>query len=242
MSKSVRLVVGIMMGAIIYFAALYGLTSLGVIKRLVASSPMDYGDVTQAAYLVISLVLIGVLSRGNFAGWGFSGTRLKPLIQAVLITIPFELLMIFAIMVTATFMSGPVGPGGSGPVGVMSEFSQTVISVWLVASTCEEILYRGLLYGFLAPLKEHGFRLIRWHISLPVTVCALMFGLGHFCLLGMMPLPIVINIVISCIITGFIAGYFRERSGSLIPAIAAHMTANIVGYTVPGLLSMLVFG
>jgi membrane protease YdiL (CAAX protease family) len=53
----------------------------------------------------------------------------------------------------------------------------------------------------------------------------------------MVPVPLLIGILISTTVMGFIGGYYRERSGSLLPAIAAHMTFNVVGTTVPMLLN-----
>jgi hypothetical protein len=113
---------------------------------------------------------------------------------------------------------------------------KTIISIWLIASTCEEIFYRGLILSFLAPLKEYGFKLFRSHISVPVIVSAIGFGLGHLCLLNQMESIIVVGIVISATLLGFIAGYFREKTGSLVPAIAAHLTFNIVGFAIGSLL------
>ena len=70
-------------------------------------------------------------------------------------------------------------------------------------------------------------------------MCAVLFGLAHLCLIGRMPGAMLPVIVLSTTLLGFIAGYFREKTGSLIPAIAAHITFNIVGYGVPKLLQML---
>jgi membrane protease YdiL (CAAX protease family) len=52
----------------------------------------------------------------------------------------------------------------------------------------------------------------------------------------------VVLIVISATALGFIAGYFRERTNSLMPAIAVHMTFNIVTGVFPQLLMMAVSG
>ena len=126
--------------------------------------------------------------------------------------------------------------GGSGMEKSILNFLMTIV---IIASTCEEIFYRGLIYGYLAPLKKYGFNLFRAFISLPVIVCGLMFGLGHFCLIGQMNKIIVISIVISATLLGLIAGYYREKSGSILPAIIAHMTFNIVAFGFPTIMSSL---
>jgi len=232
MSNNIRLLVGIVAGAAIVYLAVFVIPFLQPFKGIVQSMPMSYGDMTQAIYFVVSLALMIILSRGKLYEYGFRLVAFKPLLKAVLISIPV-MLVLMVIMMISVMLSG-VMPGSYGPVGQMGmSLNKAIISVWLIASTCEELFFRGLLYGFLAPLKEKGFSLFRIQISLPVTVCALMFGLGHLCLLSMMPGVMVANIVVATTICGFIAGYFREQTGSLIPAIAVHMTFNIVGSTLP---------
>jgi membrane protease YdiL (CAAX protease family) len=113
---------------------------------------------------------------------------------------------------------------------------ETVLYVWLLASISEEVLTRGLIQGFLAPLSKHGFKAVKRFISLPVLISALFFGGIHLMLLttGMNPY-MVGAVVISCFILGILAGYVREKSGSLVPAIIVHLVFNIGG-TALGLL------
>jgi membrane protease YdiL (CAAX protease family) len=113
---------------------------------------------------------------------------------------------------------------------------RAILSVWVLASICEEVFCRGLLQGFLDPLRGYGLTVFRWHISVPVIVCALGFGLGHLILLGRMASPMVAFIVVSGSILGLLAGYYRETTGSIIPAIAVHMTFNVVGAGIPMVL------
>ena len=116
---------------------------------------------------------------------------------------------------------------------------QTVLFVWIIASICEEVFYRGLLQGVLDPLRKYGVRVLGVRFTAPVALCAVAFGLGHLCLRGMVPTPMLIAILISTTALGFIAGYFREKTGSLVPAIAAHMTFNVVGTLMPLLVRSL---
>ena len=248
MSRRTVLLSGILMAAAIYVTGLYIITTLPPVRTLIRTTVVGSSDVTQAFFLIVSLLLMLWLGRGRFAEFGFKLCPIKPIIWAIIISVGVEVVM-FAIMIASVIITGP--PPGMGPhagslmpsslmpiVGQMSEsFPRTVVSVWLIASTCEEVFYRGLILGYLQPLKETGFKVFGLHISLPVTVCALMFGLGHLCLLGIMPTVVVANIVVACMITGFITGYLRESTGSLIPAIVSHMTFNIVGFTIPTLLN-----
>jgi membrane protease YdiL (CAAX protease family) len=233
MKNTVRLVLGIMMAGCIYYLALYAIPSFGLLKGLLKLSWISKGDITQISLLVLSFILICLLSKGNLSTYGFSPAKTKQLIKSVLISIPVPLVMIVVTMIMI-IITGTI-PKGSHPAAKYG-LIKTIISIWLIASTCEEIFYRGLILSFLAPLKEYGFKLFGSHISLPVIVSAIGFGLGHLCLLSQMEGTVVTGIVVSATLLGFIAGYFREKTGSLVPAIAAHMTFNIVGFTIGSLL------
>lgn len=233
MNNATRLVLTVALGAAIYVFALFLMPSLGLFEGLLKTSWVERGDITQVTLLLISLILIFIFSKGDLSSYGFKATKIKHIVKPALLSIPVVFLM-FILTGIMMGISGSRPESGSVPLG--GGMLKTIISVWLIASTTEEIFYRGLLMGLLAPLQNLGFRLFKSHISVPVTVCALGFGLGHLCLLGNMQNIIVISIVITSTLLGFIAGYYREKTGSLLPAIAAHMMFNIVGFTIPMLL------
>jgi membrane protease YdiL (CAAX protease family) len=233
MKNTVRLVLGILMGGCIYYLSLFVIPSFILPNESTKPSWISKGDITQISLLVFSLVLIYLFSKGNLSAYGFSPVKIKQLIKPVLISIPVPLVMI-VVTIIMTIITGII-PKGEHPAAKYGTV-KTIISVWLIASTCEEIFNRGLILSFLAPLKEHGFKLFGSHISLPVTISAIGFGLGHLCLLNKMEGTVVTGIVVSATLLGFIAGYFREKTGSLVPAIAAHMTFNIVGFAIGSLL------
>ena len=81
-----------------------------------------------------------------------------------------------------------------------------------------------------------GIRIFRLRLGLPVLISGAAFGLGHLCLLPFFPPLFLAQIVASCTLTGLIAGYFRERTGSLLPAVAAHVAANAAGWAIPALV------
>ena len=230
MKDSMRLIIGLIMWAIIYFMSLYVIPRLGIFSKLLESPAISPGEITQTAFLVFSIILILILRRSNLS-FGFKVAGLRPIIKSVLVSIPavFLFFIITSIMAVITGIS----PDQQQASDIGKSAVNFLITVVLIASICEEIFYRGFLYGFLEPLKKHGFQLFRAFISLPVIICALLFGFGHLCLLSMMSIVVVAGIVISATILGFIAGYYREKTGSLIPAIAAHMTFNIIGYGIP---------
>ncbi|HHI03694.1 MAG TPA: CPBP family intramembrane metalloprotease [candidate division Zixibacteria bacterium] len=235
MSNSLRLIIGIVLGAFIFLLALYVVPSIRFISAITKHPSIGNGEITQLTLLVVSLILAYYLSGKNLSSYGFKligfEFMLKPILISVLSVILFFVMMNIMMAITG------LKPDELGGSGLDKSILNFLITVALFASICEEIFYRGLIYSFLEPFKKHRFRFFKSYISLPVTVCALMFGLGHLCLLGSMSYVIVISIVVSATLLGFIAGYYREKTGSLLPAIAAHITFNIVAFGIPTIMT-----
>ncbi len=241
MKNSVRLILTIILWACIYFLALFVIPSISIIAGFVKShSWINNGDITQIMFLIISLILMYLFSKGKLSTFGFQSVKISKLAKSVLIAVIFSFgLIVLNIIIMA--IAGPTTEGGEHP-GISGGMLKTIISVWILASICEEIFCRGLIQGFLAPLKRYGFKLFKSYISVPVVVSAILFGIGHFCLWGRIPNVMVIFIVINATILGIIAGYHREKTNSIIPAIAVHMTFNIVGFMIPMILMKVMMG
>ena len=73
-------------------------------------------------------------------------------------------------------------------------------------------------------------KLLFVRIELPVLISALFFACMHFTLLfaGVDATTMAVTFLFTFSI-GLMAGYLRAKTGSLIPAIAVHMLANIGG-------------
>jgi membrane protease YdiL (CAAX protease family) len=136
-----------------------------------------------------------------------------------------------AIAHTAVAVVWRLLPPSAGHPGVAgASFLQVVITVWVIASTCEEVLYRGLIQSFLEPLGIHGVEVSGIRLSLPVIAAALLFGFMHMMLLAAGADGFLVGgIVGTAVVLGLVAGYQREKSGSLIPAILVHMLFNAFG-------------
>ena len=222
----------------VYCLAVMIVPSLCMLLGLAGMCPwlVKTGLVSQFTFLIASLTLMAVIGRGDLTGYGLRFAGAGYVIRAILISAAAMLVLISPMVIMA--LANPQATAedsegsGFGPEGLL----QTILFVWLIASVCEEVFYRGLLQGFLCPLTSYGVRLLKVYISFPVAFCAVSFGLGHLCLLGTVPGPLLAGILISTTTAGFIAGYYREQTGSLVPAIAAHMTFNVVGTMVPLLL------
>ena len=172
--------------------------------------------------LVFSILLIVIINKGKLKGYGFTWNIKFPIGKLILISILLGFLPSIIIMV-ANF---------SGEDFPVSDFSwlEKIIYIWFWASICEEVFTRGLIQGFLFPAKHIGFNVLNHFISLPVIIGAVFFGTMHFMLLTFgMAFFTVLIIVVFGIILGIIAGYYREQTNSLVPAIMVHMCFNIGG-------------
>ncbi|MBD3335835.1 MAG: CPBP family intramembrane metalloprotease [Candidatus Eisenbacteria bacterium] len=170
----------------------------------------------------IAVVIMLILGRGRLKGFGFSRGTHFPLFKVLLLVLVVE------VLVSVVFIPFPT-PGESHFATDFS-FWQIVVGIWIVASTMEEVVDRGLFQSFLAPLAGCRLSLPRVTLSLPVIAGAIVFSASHIPLLMMGIDPTLgTQILVSTFALGLIAGYFREATGSLLPAIVAHSFANMVG-------------
>lgn len=216
-----RVLVAVLLGLLVLNFIPLMVMNPQILPDAMRTQPFTEGFLNHTPMWLVSLVLILIISKGRLAAYGFrvgKNYRIKQIIA----------------------LGGATGVAFALILKLFPEaeafqrdytFLQTVVFVWLYASVSEEILTRGLIQGFLAPLARYGFSVFRVRISLPVLVSALFFGLMHLVVLttGVAVLP-VIGYVVFASVLGFIAGYQREKTGSLIPAIMVHMFGNIGGY------------
>jgi membrane protease YdiL (CAAX protease family) len=234
MKTGTRIFLGIAIWLLIYLLSVSLIPEVGFIDRFLDETGwLSNGEISQISLLVLSLMVMLRLPGGDRKRYGFQGTGVGQLIApvglGVLVSVGFFVLNIVVVLIAGM----PDGPQ-SGPV-VEKSLLNFIITVVIVASICEEIFNRGLVQGFLSPLQEHSFRLFGL-FSLPVAIAGILFGLGHLCLLGSMGPRMAVMIIISATALGLIAGHYREKTGSLVPAIAVHMTFNIVSGVIPRLL------
>lgn len=217
-----RIFVAILLGLIVLnFTALIILKS-DLLPQLMTAHVWSNGFLSHTAMWVISLILMLVISKGSLRAGGFclgKNYNFPAMITAGIATgVVFTLVLKTLSNSETVFMPD-------------YNFGQTVIFIWFYASFSEEILTRGLIQSFLAPLAPYGLSISSVRISIPVIVSALFFGLMHLGLLttGMELLPVLI-IVLFAAVLGVFAGYYREKTGSLLPAIIIHTFGNIGGY------------
>lgn len=224
MSAILRIVIAVLLGFLV-LALSSMMNTVNVFTELSESYP--WIPITHTGMLLASLVLICLLSKGKISTYGLKGIRLKALVR------PTVVALVFGIVITGL---GELVPMAG--LELMEDFTllQIIILAWIFASVSEELLTRGLLQGFLSPLDKYGLTIFGFYMSVPVLIAALFFGLMHLGLLTMGASgSAVFVIALSGIILGVIAGYYREKTGSIVPAIVIHMLFNICG-TVMGLL------
>jgi membrane protease YdiL (CAAX protease family) len=101
-----------------------------------------------------------------------------------------------------------------------------IIGIWFWSSVTEEIFARSLVQSLLQDLSKHRL----WGLSLPVWISALVFGAGHLTVFKLSGSPFFVMFIVSnAFIMGLVAARYREKSGSIIPAILVHILSNIFG-------------
>ncbi|MBN1425275.1 CPBP family intramembrane metalloprotease [Candidatus Fermentibacteria bacterium] len=213
---SFRLVTGLALAAAIALAALQAPRVI----RLPAESFFPSSWITHSVMLTLSLAAMWLLSRGRLALFGFTlGTfRFSP--RILLWAVPTAVLSLLAMVASG---------GAQGRAGPAANFTklQIVVFVWVYASICEEVLTRGLLQTLLGGNSDPRVSGSR-RLSLPVVVSGVFFGLMHIVLIRSMGAAAGPLIVLT-ILLGLVAARYRERTGSLLPAVIIHALFNIGG-------------
>lgn len=114
------------------------------------------------------------------------------------------------------------GLAGYGLLGI-------VLWIWVVSSIVEEIFCRGWFQSLLTGTSESDPRGERSRTA--VLWSAALFGAMHLpLLLAGIEIAAVVIIIASVTSLGYVCAAARARTGSLRPAIAAHMMFNIGGF------------
>jgi membrane protease YdiL (CAAX protease family) len=175
--------------------------------------------ITHSSMLLMSLVLILIINRWRLKNYGFKLPKNSNWRMVTLLGLAGGVVA----SITLSLMPGENLPANG-------RFVEMVVFIWIYASISEEVLFRGLIQGYLQPLHGYSFKLFGKSISLPVFVCAVLFGSIHFNpLIAAMGSARMLTIVFFAFILGIIAGYYRERTGSLIQPILVHALFNIGG-------------
>jgi membrane protease YdiL (CAAX protease family) len=175
--------------------------------------------VTHSVMLALSLVAMWLLSKRRLDGCGLAMGTYEFSPRILVWVLPTAVLSI------ASALASPAGQGAGGPGGLTKP--QVIVFVWVYASICEELLTRGLLQTLLSADPRGGAPAAR-RLSMPVLVSALFFGSMHLVLVKSMG-PAAVPVILLAVFLGLVAARYREKTGSLIPAMIVHALFNIGG-------------
>ena len=227
----VRVITGIVLGLFVLTVEPYIEKLIMFVNHNVMESlPWLTHMLNSIPILLFSILTILIINKGKLSGYGFTLGKNVNYFKIIVLSfvIGIVTMIITGIIATILQSSFPVSEGEH--FARSYSFLETVLYVWICASISEEILTRGLIQGYLMPLKKYGFVLFKKYISVPVLVSAIFFGAMHIMLLTTgVDVYMVFAVVFTSFILGLIAGYYREKTGSLIPAIIVHVMFNIGG-------------
>jgi len=190
--------------------------------RLVGVPPASFfppSFVTHSVMLALSVAAMSLISKGRLDLYGITRGTYKFNPRIVMWVLPT------AVLSLASTVASPGGQGTGGPFELTK--SQIVVFVWVYASISEETLTRGLLQTLLSRNAQVGAAAPR-RLSMPVLVSGLFFGSMHIVLVKSMGLAAV-PVILLAVFLGLVAARYRERTGSLLPAIIIHALFNIGG-------------
>ena len=224
--KGLRVVLGVLLWVLVLGTS-STLVSLGSMRGLIsASSWLSAGTAVQGLILATSVALILILSRGNPGPYGFK----MPTVSAVRAALVYGSFIAVFVHVALAVLWRMLPPSEGHPALPGSSLLRVVLTVYILASISEEVLHRGLVQTFLEPVKVYGVAVFRARIGAPAIIAAALFGASHIMLLTTgAEGRLVAGIVASATVLGLVAGYYREKSGSLVPAILVHMLFNAYG-------------
>jgi len=216
----IQTIIAILLGISVLILSSILVITLSKNPNIITVVPALSKTLTHTSMLVFSALYIIILSKRGLQNFGFVWNTNFPIFRIVLVSLFIG--MVPSLLNNIIFDNVAINPTSN------FTFIEKIAFIWIWASICEEILTRGLIQGFLSPFKNIGIKLFNTMISLPVIVGAIFFGSMHLMLLTMgVELSSVITIVIFSIVLGGIAGYQREITNSLLPAIIVHMCFNI---------------
>jgi membrane protease YdiL (CAAX protease family) len=209
------------------FAVYLLVQTVGILAVLAATGAFDDRGGIEAALEGPGVVLAGVASTGvaamagaalaaavggrGFRALGLRRASLRWLLVGLGVGIGAMLVnrVVVLLYVWATGdASNPQAGFAETADGTLAQFALMVLLGGLFVPFAEELLFRGVLYGWLR----------RWGVVVATAASAVVFGLFHLA-------PV---LLIPTILIGAVNAVLYERSGSIWPAVAAHAANNVV--------------
>ncbi len=177
------------------------------------------GMLAYGLMVLLSLVAMACFGEGRWEDFGFQE-----------ITGPWWRFALYAALLGAVSTLAISLGSGKGNLGALRELKPMQIPVLLLfGPAAEEFFTRGWLQGFLQPLTTRQVKLGPASVSVPVLTAALAFGAMHLKVGFTIDAWTGAAVVVFATFLGLMAGIVRERTGSLLPAIAVHLAGNAGG-------------
>ena len=211
---------GLLLTALAYFISMFVGHRCHLNSSILADSVPGH-----ATMLVLSIVLISVFKKQ--VNYRIAMPKFKEILKPIALGFLCAVVINVVLTIITKIISGSVQ---NHPLMENTTLLKNFLSVFILASIAEELLFRGFLQNYLRPLSDKGFTLFNKRISLPVLIGALTFSLAHLILLtsGVGTL-FIIRILIFTFFLGLIAGYYQEKHDNNIFAILVHMAGNLMG-------------
>jgi membrane protease YdiL (CAAX protease family) len=224
-----RIIFAILLFCFIYLALPYILSGNIYLIKFANKYPLIFSEVI---YFSSALIFIWILfKKDNDLGFKISTQYITKIIILVFLLQSITIISIIIIMHEKKLV----------PLYLYQNSILLIIFKYLLLTPiAEEIFLRGLIQSYLNPLKKWHISLHTIKLSLPVLIGGGLFGIMHFFSIeSSQHWSAIIKATLSTTLLGIIAGYYREKSGSLFSAIIAHSVYNFFGVLIPKLLIVL---
>lgn len=227
MKKSIKVLLGLIITVFIYIISI-------LISRFV-NIPIDFIPSMFLTHITMGISAIGLIYYFHTKGYlifKMKRIKIRLIFKVILISIVAFIILGILINVFFLILDIPVAEKANPFSGFYP--LQFLVFVVILASTAEELLFRGFLLNILEPLRNRALKLYKLRISISSLISGGLFGLAHLILLTSdASLPFVLRIVITTSVFGIIAGHLQEKhENNFLLALIVHMTVNSIGLIV----------
>ncbi len=218
--NSERVIWGILLTIIVFIISTFAGKNFSLNNEFIPDT-----FITNTLMLILSIGLIWGLRK--HVNYKISLPRFKKTLRPIL----FGLLTAITVNVIMSIVEKTLGAKTIESHSAHSAMSplQFFIFIFICTPIAEEVLFRGFLQNILKPFKIKGIKIFKKHVSVPVIISAIVFGLVHLIVItsGSGTL-FVIRTVVFATTLGLIAGYYQEKYNNNGYAIIVHMAGNFL--------------
>ena len=232
MKLVLRLLLALVLFACVYALALFVMPSLARLVGLYRACPWLSGTslVSQLTFFVASIILACILGKGDLSAYGWRWVRPRHLLRPIIVSTITMLILMSPMLVAMITGADPPDEGMRSKGPWIGGLPQTVLFVWIIASICEEVFYRGYMMTRIGDWLGQVLGLFS---------SSFLFGLEHFLSRFFrygFTFPAALWTGITSTIGGLIFGWQFQKTKSIFPSLIAHITQNLFGYVITALI------